>query len=210
MISLLVVLAQLITCTLLGLLLYKVYLLAKGGEFASDDAPLGELYSFRNVLKVEKSRTDNPLFGAKRNEFETTAPGKRIDSFAKAQIFAGLQMLELKQRGVDINNSPKKTWLINAVGFYFFGAATIISKRYDCQKIDLEDILTFLLTRNLDFSYEESQTFIGKAINADHDEAFQDDLYDLGKHAAEAWLAKKSVPGDLSLYHAIDEWGLVA
>lgn len=212
----LVAIAQIILLSLTSILLVRLYRLSQSGNFNKETATaaIGLTGLLANVLP--------PIVGNKRESVKpkkvrsqtadislpqkTINSSNRIDSFAKAQIFAGLQMLDLKQKGVCLNKH-KSDWLIHSIAAYFHGAVAQIVNYFDCNDEDREDILAFLITRNLNLPFDEASRLTSqKYLSLEED---FDNILASGKAAAKIWLEKRSVPAKNSLFNSINEYGFI-
>lgn len=213
----LIFIVHLILLTLTSLLLVRVFRLAQSGRFALDGqttllgfkvvSPISSDDAFRKKgksshLPKKQFRQQTSLQQQQRN----VDSSNRIDSFAKAQIFAGLQMLDLKQKGVCLQTN-KSDWLVNSIAAYFHGAAAQIVHYFDCSESDKEDILTFLITRNLNLSFEDTSKLTALNYLSKQDDLTE--ILEAGKCAAKIWLEKRSVPAKNSLFSSINEYGFI-
>ncbi len=212
----LVAIAQIILLSLTSILLIRLYRLSQSGKLNQDSTAVA--MGFTDIL------TDvlPPIVGGKREGVrskkahnqtsnislpqKTINSSNRIDGFAKAQIFAGLQMLDLKQKGVCLKKH-KSDWLIHSIVAYFHGAAAQIVHYFDCSDEDREDILAFLITRNLNLPFDEASKLTSqKYLSLEED---FDNILASGKAAAKIWLEKRSVPAKNSLFSSINEYGFI-
>lgn len=189
----------------------RMYQLAHEGAFAIDSQVKGVIFKTafseiiesidNNVLDLPKKANSKPA--KHRNKLESS---NRIDSFAKAQIFAGLQMLDLKQQGISIEKH-RTGWMTESIAAYFHGAADHITQSFGCDETDQEDIVTFLITRNLNLSFEETSKLMSIRLLAEKTDLSE--VIDAGKKAAKIWLDKRCVPPQNSLFNSINECGFV-
>ncbi len=203
----LVFFAQIVLIGLTVLLIARMYSLVKENNFPMSHAETSrvlldenspdQVYRTPVEKKERKTSTDRQVANA------------RVDSLAKSQIFSASQLLVMKQQGFDGKSKDRGNWLNKAVACYLMGASTKISSHFQCTDSDTEDVIMFILTRNLDLSYEAALGYLTPEFLNSGGE-YRKALFQSGKEAADNWLREKKVPADLLITSAISEWGLVA
>ena len=132
----------------------------------------------------------------------------RAESITSAQIFAGLQLLEVKRYGINLHSSGED-WLDNGVSFYLLGAASAITEHFDCRGSQKDDVMRFLLTKNLKLTEEKAEKYISELYQV-NDQTIEENAFDAGINAAKTWLTKKFIPEEHSLLSNLHTWGFIA
>lgn len=132
----------------------------------------------------------------------------RAESITSAQIFAGLQLFEIKRNGIN-PLSPGQEWIDNGISYYLLGAASAITEHFECSGNDKDDVMRFLLTKNLNYSNELAEQCISKIYQVDEQDIEQNAFY-AGIDAAKTWLTKKFIPDEYSLLNNLNSLGFVA
>lgn len=132
----------------------------------------------------------------------------RAESITSSQIFAGLQLFEIKRNGIN-PLSPGQDWIDNGISYYLLGAASAITEHFDCSGNDKDDVMRFLLTKNLNYSNELAEQCISKIYQVDEQDIEQNAFY-AGIDAAKTWLTKKFIPDEHSLLNNLNSLGFVA
>lgn len=136
----------------------------------------------------------------------------RAESITSAQIFAGLQLLEVKRYGINLHSSGKD-WLDNGVSFYLLGAASAITEHFDCRGSQKDDVMKFLLTKNLKLTDAKAEQYISELYQVNDrtiEDPMEDGAFDAGINAARTWLTKKFIPEEHSLLSNLHTWGFIA
>ena len=122
----------------------------------------------------------------------------RVDWMSKAQIFAGIQLLDAKRKGLVLadDNKPGCRQL---AAMYMIGAAKGIILNMQGNDRDARDVAAFLMTHNLHFDRLD----IEEALNAVTRDESTLNSYRCGLEGAETWLARRFVPDSISLYEAV-------
>ena len=136
----------------------------------------------------------------------------RAESITSAQIFTGLQLLEVKRKGINLYSSGED-WLDNGVSFYLLGAASAITEHFDCRGSEKDDVMKFLLTKNLKQTDERAEQYISELYQLNKQELednTEDSAFDAGIIAAKNWLKNKFIPEEHSLLSNLNTLGFVA
>ena len=199
MISILVHALEITIIGLLGYLTYTMYVLSKtnGHQSIACAAP------FLSKTPLKKTVTSAPL----------SHSYSRAESITSAQIFAGLQLLEVKRKGINLN-STNEDWLNNGISFYLLGAASAITEHFDCRGSEKDDVMKFLLTKNLKQSDAKAEQYISELYQLNeqsiNEERTEDSAFDAGISAAKTWLKNKFIPEEYSLLSNLHTWGFIA
>lgn len=123
---------------------------------------------------------------------------ERVDWLSKAQIFAGIQMLDAKRKGLQLmHEHGDDCRLIAAI--YFIGAARSITLDMSGSEKDSRDVAAFLITHNLHMDRLD--------IEHAQQSVTRDELtlmaYRCGLEGGSDWLKRHFVPDELSLFDAI-------
>lgn len=132
----------------------------------------------------------------------------RAESITSAQIFAGLQLFEIKRKGIN-PLSPGQDWIDNGISYYLLGAASAITEHFECSGNDKDDVMRYLLTKNLNYTNELAEQCISKIYQVDEQDIEQNAFY-AGIDAAKTWLSKKFIPDEHSLLNNLNSLGFVA
>lgn len=132
----------------------------------------------------------------------------RAESVTSAQIFAGLQLFEIKRNGIN-PQSPGQDWIDNGISYYLLGAASTITEYFQCSGDAKDDVMRYLLTKNLNYSIELADRHISKIYQVDQQDVSQNAFY-AGMDAAKTWLDKKYIPEEHSLLNNLNSLGFVA
>ncbi len=164
-------------------------------------------------VKHTISTTSTTPFKKKVASIAPSHSYSRAESITSAQIFAGLQLLEVKRKGINLHTS-NEDWLNNGISFYLLGAASAITEHFDCKGSEKDDVMKFLLTKNLKQSNEKAEQYISELyqINqqAIEEGSSEDSAFDAGISAAKTWLKNKFIPEEYSLLSNLHTWGFVA
>jgi len=179
--------------TLLGLVAYLAYQVLK----------LFNSYQNADASKViAASRGFNVINQPQAHNYS------RAESITSAQIFAGLQLFEIKRNGIN-PLSPGQDWIDNGISYYLLGAASAITEHFECSGNDKDDVMRYLLTKNLNYSNELAEQCISKIYQVDEQDIEQNAFY-AGIDAAKTWLTKKFIPDEHSLLNNLNSLGFVA
>ncbi|WP_097461440.1 hypothetical protein [Mangrovitalea sediminis] len=121
-----------------------------------------------------------------------------MDWMSKAQIFAGIQLLDAKRKGL-ILADDNKPGCRQLAAMYMIGAAKGIILNMQGNDQDARDVAAFLMTHNLHFDRLD----IEDALNAVTRDESTLNSYRCGLEGAETWLARRFVPDSISLYEAV-------
>ena len=122
----------------------------------------------------------------------------RVDWLAKAQIFAGIQFLDAKRKGLLFTQEQSQDCRMLAA-IYMVGAAKEVVFKMSGNESDARDVAAFLITHNLHFDTLDIEDAFERVAQ---DETTLNS-YRRGIEAASAWLQRHFVPDDLSLYEAV-------
>ena len=143
---------------------------------------------------------------------EETAQFSKIDSLTRAQIFAGLQLFELKRSDINLDLANTKNWVTYRTSLFFIGACASICEHFDCDAEDRFDVCVFVLTRNMGMDRFDAEKLIseyrqarlqGKCDSADAE------AYSAGIKAAGSWLDLRFTPKSECLSEQIQTWGFI-
>lgn len=128
-----------------------------------------------------------------------TARFSKADRVAKAQIFAGIQMLDAKMQGVNFRHGALGGACEKLAAAYLTGAARAITFKMDGGEEEALDVTAFLLTHNLSFKTQAALQALNELTRDENTLA----SFRAGLEAAESWMSQKFVPEKFSLYRAI-------
>ena len=174
-----------------GLLAYLIYVVAS--LFKSEHNPIK--VSWFSEQRKNSSGASSPAYS-------------RVESITSAQIFTGLQLLEVKRKGINLS-SPKEDWLDKGISFYLLGAANAITEHFECSGHDKDEVMRFLLTKNLKLSEEKADHYISHLYQV-NGKVIDENAFGAGIKAAKTWLANKLIPEEYSLLSNIHTWGFIA
>ncbi len=143
-----------------------------------------------------------------RNTQTSARPYSRVESIASAQIFTGLQLLDVKRKGINPFASGED-WLDSGISFYLMGAACAITEHFACNDDDKGDVIKFLLTRNLKLTEEKAERYLTH-LNQVDEQTIEQSAFSAGIDAAKTWLRDKFIPEEQSLLNNLHTWGFVA
>jgi hypothetical protein len=132
----------------------------------------------------------------------------KMDSLKKAQIFAGIQLLEIKRNYSDLNQDNLE-WLREAISLYLIGAVDLIGKEARCGTKSRKELISLVLKSNLSLSTENSSNYFQEALYRKFS-SDNDLMVRAGAKAAKVWLSQNSVPKEMSLVTHLDGWGVFA
>ncbi|MFT7372542.1 MAG: hypothetical protein ACI9T9_001229 [Oleiphilaceae bacterium] len=132
----------------------------------------------------------------------------KMDSLKKAQIFSGIQLLEIKRDHKNLHQENLK-WLREAISLYLIGAIDFIGKQAKCDTKSRKELITLVLKSNLNLSTENTEEYFQEALyrklSSDNDLMVR-----AGAKAAKHWLSESIVPKPVSLKARLDDWGVFA
>ncbi|UZE94609.1 hypothetical protein [Alkalimarinus alittae] len=199
MISLLIHASEL---TLLGLLAYLAYQVAT--LFNNQQIAVSDNTVEPTSPKLKLNAINHPL-SANQNLHRRNS---RVESITSSQIFTGIQLFEIKRNGIN-PLSPAQEWIGSGISYYLLGAANAITEHFDCTGTDKDDVMRYLLTKNLSYSEELADRFISNLYHSD-EQAVEKNAYTAGIDAARTWLSKKFIPEEHSLLNNLNSLGFVA
>ncbi len=129
---------------------------------------------------------------------------ERVDWISKAQIFAGIQMLDAKRKGLHIVQQQNEECRLLA-GIYLIGAAKSITLDMGGTDANARDVAAFLVTHKLHMD----------RLDIEHTQlsVTRDELtlasYRCGLEGGSNWLKHHFVPDELSLFEAVTANALV-
>jgi len=132
----------------------------------------------------------------------------KMKTFQKAQVFAGVQLLEVKRNYGNLNNEDL-AWLNEAIAFYIIGAVDLIGHEARCKPEIRNELATLVLKSNLNLSKATADKHLTAALygTLNKDGAA---MIRTGSKAAKTWLLKGNTPKDISLMAQLDNWGVFA
>ncbi|MFT6907098.1 MAG: hypothetical protein ACJAS1_003772 [Oleiphilaceae bacterium] len=138
-----------------------------------------------------------------KDEYES-----KMECLKQAQIFTGVQMLNIKRSYGDLNQE-NMAWLREAISLYLIGAVDFIGKQARCDTSTRKELITLVLKSNLKLSKDISNQYFSEALYRKF--SSQSDLMiRSGAKAAKSWVTNQKVPNDLTLSCQLDDWGVFA
>lgn len=132
----------------------------------------------------------------------------KMDCLQKAQMFSGVQMLEIKRSYGDLHQA-NLAWLREAISLYLIGAVDYIGKQANCSAATRKEMIKVVLKSNLKVSNDiSSQYFSGALYRKLSSE--NDLMVRAGARAAKTWLSGDKVPNELTLRVQLNDWGVFA
>ena len=132
----------------------------------------------------------------------------KMESLKKAQIFSGIQLLEIKKNYQNLDQDNLH-WLREAISLYLIGAIDFIGKQAKCDIKSRKELITLVLKSNLSLSTENTEEYFREALyrklSSDNDLMVR-----AGAKAAKHWLADSRVPKPASLEARLNDWGVFA
>jgi hypothetical protein len=183
--------SQVIIVALLGLMTYRIHNLYQS-HFSTEDKRLHAILSRFTETKITVE--DN---------YET-----KMDSLQKAQMFAGIQMLEIKKCYGDLHQ-PNLAWLREAISLYLIGSVDYIGKHARCSAATRKELIKIVLKSNLKVSSDISSQYFSEALYRKLSSE-NDLMVRAGAKAAKSWLSDQKVPNELSLSTQLNDWGVFA
>jgi|GEM_PF-1163471 len=132
----------------------------------------------------------------------------KMDSLKSAQVFAGMQLIEVKREFSDLQKE-QLDWLREAISLYLIGAIDFIGKQSKCGTKSRKQLINLVLKSNLHLSEDHAAAYFNEALHrapcSDNDHMVR-----AGAKAAKLWLKQKTVPSDFSLRAQLNDWGVFA
>ena len=123
---------------------------------------------------------------------------ERVDWISKAQIFAGIQMLDAKRKGLPlVQEQNEECRLLAAI--YLIGAAKSITLDMGGTEVNAKDVAAFLIVHNLHMDrldIEHAQ------LSVTRDETTLA-AFRCGLEGGSNWLKRHFVPDEVSLFEAV-------
>jgi hypothetical protein len=183
--------SQLVIVALLALMIYRIHDLYQS-HFSSENK---RLHNILNRFIDTKITVDD--------SYEI-----KMDCLQKAQMFAGVQMLEIKRSYGDLHQA-NLSWLREAISLYLIGAVDYIGKQAQCGAATRKELIKVVLKSNLKVSNDiSSQYFTGALYRKLSSE--NDLMVRAGARAAKTWLAGEKIPNELTLSVQLNDWGVFA
>ena len=132
----------------------------------------------------------------------------KMECLKQAQIFSGVQMLNIKRSFGDLNQE-NMSWLREAISLYLIGAVDFIGKQSRCGASTRKELITLVLKSNLKLSEDISSQYFSEALYRKFSSE-NDLMIRSGAKAAKAWLTNQKVPNQLTLSCQLDDWGVFA
>jgi hypothetical protein len=133
---------------------------------------------------------------------------KKMECLKNAQIFAGVQMLEIK-RSYDQLHHKNMSWLREAISLYLIGAVDFIGKQANCGPATRKELISIVLKSNLQLSDFVTSQYFEEALYRQFSSE-KDLMVRAGAKAAKAWLSDNQVPEGLTLSFQLNDWGVFA
>ena len=132
----------------------------------------------------------------------------KMNCLKQAQIFCGIQTLDVKRRFGDLNQK-NLTWLKEAIGLYLIGAVDLIGKQAKCDASTRKELIILVLRSNLKLTDETSNQYFSDALYRTLSSE-KDLMIRAGAKSAKHWLSDKQIPQELSLSNQLNDWGVFA
>ena len=132
----------------------------------------------------------------------------KMNCLKQAQIFCGVQMLDVKRSYGDLNQK-NLAWLKEAIGLYLIGAVDFIGKQAKCDSSTRKELITLVLKSNLKLTDELSNQFFSEALYRTISSE-KDLMVRAGAKSAKHWLNEKQIPKELALNYQLNDWGVFA
>tara|TARA_R110001592_G_scaffold61350_4_gene186944 strand:+ start:3731 stop:4249 length:519 start_codon:yes stop_codon:yes gene_type:complete len=132
----------------------------------------------------------------------------KMECLKQAQIFSGVQMLNIKRSYGDLNQKSM-SWLREAISLYLIGAVDFIGKQARCSTPTRKELITLVLKSNLKLSEEISSQYFTEALYRKFSSE-KDLMVRAGAKAAKSWLNTKELPNNLTLSYQLTDWGVFA
>lgn len=157
----------------------------------------------------EREKIENTINRLLKGETSEDASYQiKMDSLKKAQIFSGMQLLEIKKSHKNLHQESLN-WLREAISLYLIGAIDFIGKQAKCDTKSRKELITLVLKSNLDLSTENTEAYFQEALYRKQS-SDNDLMVRAGAKAAKHWLAESMVPEPATLKARLDDWGVFA
>lgn len=187
--------SQIVIFALLGLLVHRIYSLYQSYYVAQNQTlTAASNPSIMSLLLENKSKGDSYDI--------------KMECLHQAQIFAGVQMLQIKRNYGDLHQE-NLAWLREAISLYLIGSVDFIGKQANCSASTRKELITLVLKSNLKVSNDISAEYFSAALYRTLSSE-QDLMVRAGAKAAKAWLANEKVPEELTLTTQLNHWGIFA
>lgn len=183
--------SQVVIIALLGLLAYRIHDLYRT-HYSSENKRLSSLLS--RVVDTKINVED---------DYET-----KMHCLQKAQMFAGIQMLEIKRNYGDLHQA-NLSWLREAISLYLIGAVDYIGKQAKCTAATRKEMIKLVLKSNLKISNDITSQYFTEALYRKLSSE-NDLMVRAGARAAKTWVSGEKVPNELSLQVQLNDWGVFA
>jgi len=183
--------AEVLALALATLTFARVFFLFKrDSKKRASDTPL-------SILDDEVITVDDSV----RHDFD-----KQFDAFKEAQVFAGIQMVPIKQEFKQLT-SPDMAWLRKAIGFYLLGAADYFALKSGCNTKTRDKLGQLILTANLKLDHMELMDVLAlaKVRPSGSDE---EQMILAGAEAAKQWKDERCIDEAFQLRPQLNAWGV--
>ena len=133
---------------------------------------------------------------------------KKMECLKQAQIFSGVQMLDIKRSYGDLNQK-NMSWLHEAISLYLIGAVDFIGKDARCSAPTRKELISLVLKSNLKLSEDISSQYFTDALYRKFSSE-KDLMVRAGAKAAKSWVNTKELPNNLTLSYQLNDWGVFA
>jgi hypothetical protein len=133
---------------------------------------------------------------------------RKMDCLKQAQIFSGVQMLDIKRNYSELNHDSM-SWLREAISLYLIGAVDYIGKQARCGTTTRKELISLVLKSNLNLSDFIAEQYFEQALYRQLSSE-NDLMVRAGAKAAKSWLSDTQVPDNLSLSYQLNDWGVFA
>ena len=183
--------SQVVIIALLALMVYRIHNLYQS-HFATDNKRLNSILN----RFIDKKITVEDAYDIK------------MDCLQKAQMFSGVQMLEIKRSYGDLHQA-NLAWLREAISLYLIGAVDYIGKQANCAAATRKELIKLVLKSNLKVSDDISSQYFSEALYRQLSSE-NDLMVRAGARAAKTWLTGEKIPNELSLRVQLNDWGVFA
>lgn len=166
---------------------------------------LAAYLAFRIVTLAKNEYADDSEHSVSINRQTKRVPQK-INSTREAQIFAGIQLFEMRRKGFDPLDTSI-TWLHEGISYFLIGACESIASHHGCASDDKLQIMRFVLSRNLGLNHLRIDQLISQKKSLKG--SINQEALEAGSFAAEQWMKEKHTPAEYSLYQQVNNWGFV-
>lgn len=182
---------QVVILALLGLLVYRIHDLYQT-HYSSENKRLSGLLNRFVDTKITVE-----------DDYET-----KMHCLQQAQMFAGIQMLEIKRNYGDLHQA-NLSWLREAISLYLIGAVDYIGKQAKCSAAARKEMIKVVLKSNLKISNDITSQYFSEALYRKLSSE-NDLMVRAGARAAKNWIAGEKIPNELSLQVQLNDWGVFA